>query len=181
MAKILASRLHKVLPYLINHDQSGCMKGRSTFSNIRSMMDVINYANSNNLNGLLAFIDYKKAFDTVKWSFLFDSLKAFNFGPNHKKNYSVISLVKLMKKNWKDISWMVLRKNSKNFYESNLLKLNCNKAKIKLKWKSVLSFYETINMVTSWYKSYYSKPKKIHKTSFYQIREYEKLLKKRLI
>ena len=29
--------------------------------------------------------------------------EALNFGPNHKKNYSVISLVKLMKKNWKDI------------------------------------------------------------------------------
>jgi len=43
------------------------------------------------------------------------------------------------------------------------------------------SFYEGINMVTCWYKSYYSKPKKIHKTSFYQIKEYEKLLKKRLI
>ena len=44
-----------------------------------------------------------------------------------------------------------------------------------------LSFYETINMVADWYKRYYSKPKKIYKTSFYQIREYEKLLKKRLI
>ena len=107
--------------------------------------------------------------------------EAFNFGPNHKKNYSVISLVKLMRKTWKDISWRVIRKNRKNFYESNLLKLNCNKAKTKLKWKSVLSFYEAINMVADWYKSYYSKPKKIYKTSFYQIREYEKLLKKRLI
>tara|TARA_B110000438_G_scaffold302368_1_gene359834 strand:- start:231 stop:1331 length:1101 start_codon:yes stop_codon:yes gene_type:complete len=106
--------------------------------------------------------------------------EAFNFGPNHKKNYSVISLVKQMKKNWKDISWKINKKNSKNFYESNLLKLNCNKAKIKLKWKSVLSFYETINMVASWYKSYYSEPKKIYKTSVYQIRTYEKLLKKRL-
>ena len=86
-----------------------------------------------------------------------------------------------MRKNWKGISWKVIRKNEKNFYESNLLKLNCNKAKAKLKWKSVLSFYETINMVAGWYKSYYSKPKKIYKTSFYQIREYEKLLNKRLI
>ena len=127
----------------------------------------------------------------VVWGYLLLSLslkknkklhgEAFNFGPNHKKNYSVMSLVKLMRKNWKDISWKMIRKNEKNFYESNLLKLNCNKAKTKLKWKSVLSFHETINMVADWYKSYYSKPKKIYKTSFYQIREYEKLLKKRLI
>ena len=75
----------------------------------------------------------------------------------------------------------MIKKNKKSFYESNLLKLNCNKAKIKLKWKCILTFDETINMVANWYKSYYSKPKKIQKVSLNQISEYEKLLKKRSI
>ena len=75
----------------------------------------------------------------------------------------------------------MVNKSKKSFHESKLLKLNCNKAKTKLKWKCILSFAETINMVADWYKSYYSKPKKIYETSFNQIREYEKLLKKRLI
>ena len=107
--------------------------------------------------------------------------EAFNFGPNYTKNYSVIFVVKLIRKYWKATSWKVINKNKKNFYESNLLKLNCNKAKTKLKWKCILSLPETINMVADWYKNYYSKPKKIYKTSFNQIKEYEKLLKKRLI
>ena len=107
--------------------------------------------------------------------------EAFNFGPNYTKNYKVIFLVQLMRKYWKKISWKVVNKGKKSFHESNLLKLNCNKAKTNLKWKCILSFTETINMVTDWYKSYYSKPKKIYKTSFNQIREYEKLLKKRSI
>jgi hypothetical protein len=33
-AKVLANRMQKVIPYIINHDQSGCIKSRSTFNNI---------------------------------------------------------------------------------------------------------------------------------------------------
>ena len=105
--------------------------------------------------------------------------EAFNFGPNNAKNYNVIFLVKLMKKNWRKISWKLDNKSKKVFYESNLLKLNCNKAKVNLKWKSILSFKETINMVSDWYKNYYSKKKNPHEISFNQIKKYEKLLKKR--
>ena len=107
--------------------------------------------------------------------------EAFNFGPENTKNYSVIFLIKLMKKYWKEISWKMPNKRKKSFYESNLLKLNSNKAKTKLKWKCILTFGETIHMVTNWYKSYYSKPKKIQQVSLNQINEYEKLLKKRSI
>lgn len=107
--------------------------------------------------------------------------EAFNFGPNNTKNYSVIFLVKLIKKYWKETSWKVVNKKEKSFYESNLLKINSNKAKKELKWKCILKFTETVNMVANWYKNYYSKPKKIYETSFNQIREYEKLLRKRLI
>ena len=107
--------------------------------------------------------------------------EAFNFGPNSSKNYKVIFLVKLMRKYWKKISWKVAYKNKKNFQESNLLKLNCNKAKKNLKWKCILSFSETIKMVADWYKSYYSNPKNIYKISYGQIKKYEKLLRKRSI
>ena len=107
--------------------------------------------------------------------------EVFNFGPRNSNNYQVIRLVKLMKKYWKKISWKIVNKDKKSFFESNLLKLNSNKAKTKLKWKCILSFAESIYMVTNWYKSYYSKPKEIYNTSFNQIKEYENLLKKRSI
>ena len=107
--------------------------------------------------------------------------EVFNFGPNNTKNRNVISLVKLMKVYWKKISWKTMKKSKKSFYESNLLKLNSNKAKIKLKWKCILSFKETIKMVTNWYKNYYSNRTKVYDFTFHQIKEYEKLLKKRSI
>ena len=69
----------------------------------------------------------------------------------------------------------------KEFYESELLRLNCNKAKKILKWKNILKFSETVEMITSWYRGYYENPKNIDKITRRQIREYEKLLKKRLI
>ena len=105
--------------------------------------------------------------------------QAFNFGPNYTKNYNVIFLVKYMRKFWKKVSWVIDKKNKTNFFESNLLKLNCSKAKTILKWKCILSFKETIYMAMHWYKNYYLNPGKANQITINQIREYEKLLKKR--
>jgi hypothetical protein len=79
-AKLLAIRLQKVLPSIINPDQSGCIKNRSTFTNIRSTIDIINYSNDKKLPGIIAFIDFEKAFDTVNLSFLYKCLEQVNIG-----------------------------------------------------------------------------------------------------
>jgi hypothetical protein len=44
-AKSMATRLQSVLDDIISTDQSGCIKGRSTFTNIRSTIDIINTCN----------------------------------------------------------------------------------------------------------------------------------------
>jgi hypothetical protein len=80
-AKTLATRLQKVMDEIIDYDQSGCIKGRSTFSNLRSTIDIINYTEKLNLPGILAFIDFEKAFDTVKWPFIYKVFHKMNFGP----------------------------------------------------------------------------------------------------
>ena len=71
-----------------------------------------------------------------------------------------------MRKYWSKVSWKVITKNS--FYESKLLKINSNKAKVKLKWKSILTFNETINMVTEWYKNYYTNQKNLKNFRVYK-------------
>ena len=34
--------------------------------------------------GLLIFIDFEKAFDSLEWNILYNCLYVFNFGPNFK-------------------------------------------------------------------------------------------------
>lgn len=107
--------------------------------------------------------------------------ESFNFGPGLSREYSVLELVKMMGKHWKSVSWKITSKSNKNFYESELLRLNCNKARKILKWASILKFHETVSMVSSWYKSYHENPKNIKNITRKQINQYEELLKKRSI
>ena len=43
-----------------------------------------------NLSGIFLFIDFEKAFDTLEWNFILDTLKFFNFGLNFIKWFSTI-------------------------------------------------------------------------------------------
>ena len=54
----IANRIKKVLPNLINEDQTGFISGRYIGDNIRLLYDVIDYLKENNLPGLLVSIDF---------------------------------------------------------------------------------------------------------------------------
>ena len=82
----------------------------------------------------------------------------FNFGPKQSQNKNVITLVKMMKKFWSNVSWKEY-KNYKGLYESKLLKLNSTKAKKKLKWTPMIDLEDTAKMTTVWYKNFYLKKK----------------------
>lgn len=80
LAKVLANRLQTVIPNLINMDQSGFIKRRFIGDNIRTISDIIDYCNLTKEGGFLALLDFQKAFDSVRWSFLYKTLLRFNFG-----------------------------------------------------------------------------------------------------
>ena len=42
----------------------------------------MDYTVEENIPGLMIFIDFEKAFDSVEWDFLLECLESFNFGPN---------------------------------------------------------------------------------------------------
>ena len=58
------------------------MKGRSIAENIFLFDSIINYAGNMNKPGLLMFIDFEKAFDSIEWAFIERALNYFNFGPS---------------------------------------------------------------------------------------------------
>ena len=82
LAKALANRLTKYLPFIIEDDQTGYISGRFMGCNIRLIEDIISQSSRLNIAGILLTIDFEKAFDSLKWSFIKKALKAFNFGTN---------------------------------------------------------------------------------------------------
>ncbi len=82
LAKLFAIRLTKVLPFIINEDQTGYIKGRFIGFNIRQIEDAILFSDINNTPGIILSIDFEKAFDTINWKFIDSALRAFNFGEN---------------------------------------------------------------------------------------------------
>ena len=79
-AKAIANRIKSVIPKLINNDQTGYLKGRFIGENIRLIDNIINYASQQNMPGLLLFVDFEKAFDSLEWSFIERTLQHFCFG-----------------------------------------------------------------------------------------------------
>ena len=68
-AKAVATRMKRVLPDIINSDQTGFLKGRAIGENVRLLNSVISYAEQQNVPGMILFIDFEKAFDTLEWKF----------------------------------------------------------------------------------------------------------------
>ncbi len=80
LAFVLANRLQSVIGKVINNDQTAYIKGRYMGYNIRLINDVIDYYDLLSKPGILLSIDFKKAFDSVEWNFIYKTLQAFNFG-----------------------------------------------------------------------------------------------------
>ncbi|KAL9961988.1 hypothetical protein ACROYT_G031039 [Oculina patagonica] len=94
-AKAIGNRIKRVLPKIIDNDQSGFLKGRSIAENILLIDGIINFADNTNKPGLLMFVDFEKAFDSIEWSFIERALIHFGFGP---------SLVNWFRLFYKDVS-----------------------------------------------------------------------------
>ena len=77
---ILAERVQKVLKQITNTDQKGFIKGRFIGYNIRLVQDTIEYAKIQNTTRVILFLDFKKAFDSLEWEFMYKSLTKYNFG-----------------------------------------------------------------------------------------------------
>jgi len=83
-----------------------------------------------------------------------DFADAWNFGPSDEGSISVEEVVKNVKIHWDKIDYEINRDPSQ-LHEANLLKLDCSKAHIFLKWKDVWDSNTTFEKTVNWYKSYY--------------------------
>tara|TARA_Y100000992_G_scaffold302299_1_gene275940 strand:- start:1482 stop:2564 length:1083 start_codon:yes stop_codon:yes gene_type:complete len=102
----------------------------------------------------------------------------FNFGPSNKRNHTVLQLINQLKINWPTINWDI-KKKQHQYFESKLLKLNSNKIKKIIGWKSVLSFNETSKLVSDWYKNF-TPNKNMYNLSCKQIEIFSGFFEKRI-
>lgn len=83
---------------------------------------------------------------------------AWNFGPSDEGSITVEEVVKNVKKHWDKIEYEILQ-DPNQLHEANLLKLDCSKAHILLKWKDVWSSDTTFQKTVEWYRTYYEEDK----------------------
>jgi len=79
-SKAIAKRIEPLLPRLIHPDQTGFVKERNIGEKIRLISDTMKQTRKDKIPGILASLDFRKAFDNLEWSCIQHALKLLNFG-----------------------------------------------------------------------------------------------------
>ncbi|KAL3678979.1 hypothetical protein R1sor_021935 [Riccia sorocarpa] len=79
IGRILANRLKRILPRLVDIDQTGFVEGRSIMDNVLSLKLCQDLTNVTGEPAVFCKLDFEKAFDRVKHSFLWDTLGKLSF------------------------------------------------------------------------------------------------------
>ena len=84
--KAIANRIKRFLPKLVSYNQTGFIRDRFIGENICLIDSVIKYTKGKNMQGLLLFLDFEKAFDTLEWPLIRKTVQYFGFGPTMVKS-----------------------------------------------------------------------------------------------
>nr|GEW19669.1 RNA-directed DNA polymerase, eukaryota, reverse transcriptase zinc-binding domain protein [Tanacetum cinerariifolium] len=78
--KILANRLVTVLGGLVNEIQSAFVADRQILDGLFILNEIVQWCKKRNKQAMVFKVDFKKAYDSVRWEFVDDILKKFGFG-----------------------------------------------------------------------------------------------------
>lgn len=70
ISKVLTKRLGKLMPDLINEDQTSGVQGRNIQDNLMILRDTVDFINMYNKKGAIICVDQEKAFDRIEWRYL---------------------------------------------------------------------------------------------------------------
>jgi len=79
ISKVLAGRLKKVLPSIIDESQSSFMKDIDLVDSVLLANEVVEDLRRKEKSGSCLKVDFKKAYDSVRWDFMYDMLGRLSF------------------------------------------------------------------------------------------------------
>jgi hypothetical protein len=85
IAKILATRLKKVMQCVVSPSQSAFIAGRNILDSVLIANKMLDSMKSQSCQGFLLKLDFRKAFDIVSQSYLNDVMGYMNFGARWRK------------------------------------------------------------------------------------------------
>ena len=91
----IANRIKPYLNGIIDTAQSGFVPGRYIGECTRPVYDLMKFTEDKHIPGMLVLIDFEKAFDSISWSFIYQSLSFLGFPKD------IVSWVKLFNNNIK--------------------------------------------------------------------------------
>ena len=80
ITKTLANRIQTKISKLVNADQLGFIKQRYIGEAVRKVNDFLEHHENEGINGYILQLDFRKAFDSIEWNFLFEVLTKINIG-----------------------------------------------------------------------------------------------------
>ena len=111
LSKTLVKRLKEVLPCLISAQQTAYVQNRNTGESGRLISDIIEIANTRQMEGFLVTMDVEKALDSLDHKLLISVLKKFGFGQNF------ISWIEIILKNQE--SFVINGGTTKKYFKLN--------------------------------------------------------------
>jgi len=84
--------------------------------------------------------------------------ESWNFGPGNDGNITVKKVAEMIKKDWDALDYEI-NYDPNQPHEASLLKLDCSKSHIKLRWNNVWDSTTAFEKTVKWYKNYYKKGK----------------------
>ncbi|KAK7334866.1 hypothetical protein VNO80_26632 [Phaseolus coccineus] len=79
VTKVLSRRIKDVLPMVVDESQSAFLKDRGLLDSVLVANEVVEEVRKKRKSGLCLKVDYEKAYDSVRWNFLYDMLNRLGF------------------------------------------------------------------------------------------------------